>query len=315
MRSDLDGDESDNSLIIDTEYVSSYGKIFDNLDLNFSTNMKGHDKSFERKSKSKSKSQSQSSRRKLQWSLSDIWSDVVDGVEVFLGNVDSLISTIEEDVTDWEEDVSTVISALEGNTVSRNGSATDELWSYSYSGNYLDSDNYVKCTSCYASLDLTFTYKFKIESETLVLFSCVATGTATMEVDIDLTHSWSYEWDGSTTKIPVPYLSFDVFGITFGFDIYGALAIGVNIDIDFSIFGGKATGSISRGIEYTPSNGISYISNDNSFSYSINGPELLYTTADITVYAKPTLYLELDYIGNVYFGIQSEVTFNLVQNR
>ena len=228
--------------------------------------------------------------------------------------MDSLISSIEEDVSDWEEDVSTVTAVIEGKKVSRNGSETNELWSYDHSGSYLDSNNYVKCTSCYAKLDLTFTYKFTIESETLTLFSCIATGTATMEVDIDLTHNWSYEWDGTSSKLPIPYLSFDVFGITFGFDVYGTLGIGVSIDIDFALFGGKISGSISRGIEYTPSNGVSYINSDSGFTYTINGPELLFTTASVTIYSKPTLYLALDYIGDVYFGIQGEITFTLVQN-
>ncbi len=73
------------------------------------------------------------------------------------------------------------------------------------------------------------------------------------------------------------------------------------------------TGSITRGLEYRrPESGgegtMNYIKYS-SFNYDRAGPEIEFTSASITVYLKPTLYLSLDYVGDVYFGFKPALTF------
>lgn len=95
--------------------------------------------------------------------------------------------------------------------------------------------------------------------------------------------SFSYEYDLDTPDIPIPYLSIDVFGIDFGFVIYGELGIGVYIEMDYIYVGAKAYGSILRGIEYySPSttegagttNGTMNYLTDESFAHTLLGPKL-----------------------------------------
>ncbi len=75
------------------------------------------------------------------------------------------------------------------------------------------------------------------------------------------------------------------------------------------------TGSVRRGLEYRrpyyegEEGTMNYIK-DSSFNYDREGPEIEFTSANITVYLKPTLYLALEYVANVYFGFKPALTFH-----
>ena len=166
-----------------------------------------------------------------------------------IGNIASWVVEIATDVI---EVVTDVVDVLIGKTVSKSYNYT-QGWQLNATGEYIDENDLVYCFSCYSSLDLTYVYEMRISSWSLDYFKVSGTGEADMAIIVDLTEYWSAEYDKTSKKIGIPYLSFTVFGVTFGFDIYGALGTGVSIDIDFSIFGGKVSGSISRGIEETSS--------------------------------------------------------------
>ena len=53
---------------------------------------------------------------------------------------------------------------------------------------------------------------------------------------------------------------------------------------------------------------------DESFDHSLIGPKLEFTSANITFYLKPTLYLELTYVGDIYFGIEPEIELKLTKD-
>lgn len=152
-----------------------------------------------------------------------------------------------------------------------------QSWSDNITGTYFDSSDLVLCSNCYAALDLTYTYQLRISSWSLDYFLIEGSGEADMAIEIDTSESWSAEYVKTSDKIEVPYLSFEIFGVTFAFDIYGKIGFGADIDTDFCLVGVQITGNVSYGLEYVNTSGANYIS-DHSFVYGITGPELEYST-------------------------------------
>ena len=122
------------------------------------------------------------------------------------------------------------------------------------------------------------------------------------------------EWDVNTSHIPMPYLGFSVAGIEFGVTAYGGLGIGVEMEIEFAALGFSATGNIKRGIEYDAENNLQNYISDQDFVYSKTGPQIEFESMNITLYLKPTLYLALEYIGDIFFGLQTSIEFTFSKN-
>eukprot|EP01084_Bolivina_argentea_P256835 432580_1 len=302
-------------LILKTEYAS-YIDLFETLDLEFITNAK----MYHSHSINDIASNKNIKRRRLSW-LSKIWDDITSSIDNVVNHVKSWIDDITTVVGDLWDGVESVIDIIEGKTISKN--LTDNyFWSYNYDSSsdssiksfYLDSNNNVQCINCYVWFDLLYTFKLRIEDKTLKYLYLVGEGDAKLFAEIELKAQFNFEYDLDTPKIPIPYLSIGVFGIEFGFVVYGALGIGVEIEIDYIWFSYSAYGTIKRGIEYDSNTNKQNYIGEHSFTYNKQGPQLQFTSVNITFYIKPTIYLALNYIGSVYFGLQPEIEFTFTKD-
>jgi len=321
---------SDDTVIFSTEYAS-YPEMFESLDLEFVSNAKlfhsANDtalRALEESDRSDSgvsgASDSMSRRRRLSW-WSDLWDDICAGVNTVVEHVDSWIDTLSTFVDDLYEGVETAVEVVEGKKVVRN--LTDNyFWSYNYDSSsgsaastfYLDDADKVQCKNCFVWFDLEYTFKIRIEDRTMKYLYIVAEGDAQMHAEILLEAEWTKEWAINTPHVPIPYLGISVGGIEFGFTVYGGLGFGVKMEIDYVYMGYNVRGSIKRGIEYDADNNVQNYIGEHSFTHSKDGPQLEFNSMNITLYIKPTLYLALEYVGNVYFGVQAQVEFTFTKD-
>ena len=298
-----------------TEYAS-YPDLFESLDLEFTTNAKMfHSPSTDEIASDVTTKDM--NRRRLSW-WSDIWDDITAGVKDVVDHVEKWMDDITTVVGDLWDGVETAIEALAGETVSKN--LTDNyFWSYNYDSDtetsiksfYLDSDDHVNCVSCYVYFDLAYTFRMTIEDRSMKYFYLVGEGSAKLFAEIELKASMNLEYDLDTPKVPIPYLSIGVFGIEFGFVVYGALGIGVQIEVDYISFTYEADGYIKRGIEYDSEGNTQNYIGEHNFEYNKQGPQLEFTSMNITFYLKPTVYLALNYVGAVKFEPYHLSMFNL----
>ena len=329
------------SLEIEVEHVSSYLSIFSDLDIKYSTNLNAddaitknsnldryhsrrHSHLYSAGSSRSSRLSDRKQRGLLSWGsfkdwVSDTWDDVVEGVEEYADQVGDLVDTIKDEITDKVLD-----QVLE--SVNLNKSVSSALdWTQNMSNAYLDSNNYGECKECSVEMEMTYYYEVSIVSGSLISFKSGAKGPVSMVVDITVdtsdvgvlsngSYAYSSQYNEMSGEEDVPDLSFTVSGVTIGFSTYGVLSVGVESTAKYAEFGAKINGEIERGVMYSKDAGTYEYITDQTLDYSLVGPILEYSTSKLRVYIKPTLYMKMDYVGSLYFGLSSSLAIATTEN-
>eukprot|EP01084_Bolivina_argentea_P262658 444256_1 len=324
--------EEDQVLILQTQKAYLVD-IFDKLDLRFETNMGMHQHKVDYQNE-------MAHRRRLNWvtdGLNWLWNKVGKPlVNSFISLVNKVKATVEKIYTFTK----IVVQYTLNQPVNITGSP-HYLWEWNYDVNNSNaSESFelskkfpvnaknsksatlvqnMECKNCYAYVKVGLEYQLYIEERTIKSAKLIATGDAEINIDIVGKAKVSGEIEIFSDSWPIPDFGFEVGNFKFGIFVGGAVAIGAEIETDIFVFKFNAKGSITKGFTYDaePEPGKdkqNYIS-EQDFHFDRTGPKLSFTSVKVTIYNQITVYLTLEHVGSVYFGLRPQAVLTFEKNK
>eukprot|EP01083_Nonionella_stella_P084791 234794_1 len=257
-------------------------------------------------------------RRRLRGFWRRLWNGIKDGVHRAVDYINDVIDNIKV------EEAADAIAIVVGFPIHKTKNFSN-TWSWNYdnkSKHALDpitlSAN-LTCDDCFSAFDVVWSLEAIIKEHELQYLEVTVEGDVdiTSEITLRGTHGSKDEYTEQTPKEPLPDISFSVASVDVDFNIYGEMAIGVATDLKTFAGGFKAQGKIKKGLQYNKTDTqhqYNYINEQGKLNYAMSGPQAELASGEVMMYVRPTLFLEMEHLGDFYFGLQPTFELNLTRD-
>eukprot|EP01084_Bolivina_argentea_P237988 399856_1 len=300
----IDYDKLDKTkLILHTERASLID-VFETLNLEVRTNIGMHPHRIHKKV-------IEPESRRL-WGLPS-WEDVKAVGSALSDGISNKVQEVIDTVQEIKETATKVYQYAMGDPVEFIDTTT-YTWSWNYYSRHddisLSQYSAAMCRNCFAYLDLEYYYKLEIDDYTIRKLIMQMEGDMVINMDVQVNNTVNNAITIRIDEVAVPDFGYNVAGFTFGLFTSGEIEIGLQVDVEPFTFEYRATGRIKKGMIYDYDAGTQNYINENDLMYWKNGPKTKFQTTNIVLYAQPTIYLKLDHVGAVFFGLQPRLNLN-----